>query len=526
MQGSHSTQNLSLTNETRAKLGQAVALVEQHVVSGLDPTSAVVKAAQESRLSPGHTHALARFYNTGRTALQLRDDEMDKRAGDFELADGEEAALATSDHYAEPPPVRSRPFAKVACFPEPPEPEQRPARDDRSELRRISQIKAIQHKIAGIEDRIDHEVRLVEVALDRAAGFFRKSAAPSLATVRSFLTSSGESELIPSLNEVASREPQLQKRAAVSIAVRDSSMTNAVRLLRDCYEKTATLIDSLEEHYRENAAGGKQAEALLADIPLPDQPFDIMNFDKPPPVRKIAAGGQTLLNMLTGAISGRAAATKPGPDGSAVRAYLHELDDPQHAQSLQAIRTRSAVEQLMASDPALREYHPDEVLNAVNEISRTAPQLQGAGLQNAAMVRRYLAQGNALSPDDGITTLVTPAQKATEQMMRPLPPRPEYQGPAPKSSPIRRLGDSLSAGWNFVAPQPPDAQPSPDKPKPETPPTPPATPTPGWQPGGNGGGTDPQPTDIPPATGGADPIADWLRGNDQQTPIALLGGAA
>ena len=125
-----------------------------------------------------------------------------------------------------------------------------------------------------------------------------------------------------------------------------------------------------------------------APIPLPDKPFDIMDFDKPPEARKIAGVGQTLLNMLTGAISGRAAATKPGPDGSAVRAYLHELDDRQHAQSLQAIRMRSAVEQLMAADPALRAYHPDEVLSAVNEISRTAPQLQGSSMQMAATMPR------------------------------------------------------------------------------------------------------------------------------------------
>lgn len=543
MQGLQSTPSLTLTSETRAKFDRALPLVEAYADNGLDPTSAVVKAASECGLSPGHARSLARFYNTGQSALQLRDSETEKRASGFALADGDEAAsrlgeelrktayaqMQSSEHYAEPPRPRARPFAKVAAFADPPEPVAYPVNRDRDAIREVSRIRSIQKQAQQRESQIDKAVRTLDGQLDSVAAYLWKQASPSLGTVQAFIEQSGQSDLLPICNEIRARAPYLEKRAADKLPRRTPEIAQAVAMVRECADKTAALLQQIDDHLVEDAATGKQAQEILADIPMADKPFDLMAcFDRTPEVRKVAAGGQTLVNMLTGAVSGRAAASKPGPDASAVKSYLHELDDPPHANAMQAIRTRSNVEQLMASDPALRDYHPDEVLSAFNEISRTAPQLQSNGMQMASMVRRYLSQGNALAPDDIVSNLITPAQKATEQVMRPVPARPEYPGPVPRNTPLKAFKETAGAAGTFAAQsvQSPDRPEAPDAPT--KPPADPTAPKPGWMPGSPP--TDLQPTDFDNSAGasdgsdlqpgGDDAISNWLRSGGDEDAIA------
>ena len=70
-----------------------------------------------------------------------------------------------------------------------------------------------------------------------------------------------------------------------------------------------------------------------------------------------------------------ASARKQPPAGKPTKEdqYLLQLRNPQHSAALSATRTRAALQTLMADDPVIKGYKPEEVIKAFNELSQYSP---------------------------------------------------------------------------------------------------------------------------------------------------------
>ena len=80
------------------------------------------------------------------------------------------------------------------------------------------------------------------------------------------------------------------------------------------------------------------------------------------------------------------------------RAFRLKLSNPQHMANLGAIRTRTALQELLVDDPVLSAADPEKVLTAYNELATYAPQALQSTAVMRAVLRQYL-QNNASSFD-------------------------------------------------------------------------------------------------------------------------------
>lgn len=99
---------------------------------------------------------------------------------------------------------------------------------------------------------------------------------------------------------------------------------------------------------------------------------------------------------VAGVLGGLAAGRASGgvdPNSAKFREAELAMEDPEHDQSLQKIRLRATLQNLMDYDPIIQSYDPNEVLTAFNELSQSAP----ASIDNPVMLTanlRRLLQGD------------------------------------------------------------------------------------------------------------------------------------
>jgi hypothetical protein len=78
--------SLSAADESRVMA--AIEKTADYVNGGLTPNDAIIKAAEEAQIPPGHVNLMVHAYNTGRTARQRQvGDTALEKAADFPLAD-------------------------------------------------------------------------------------------------------------------------------------------------------------------------------------------------------------------------------------------------------------------------------------------------------------------------------------------------------------------------------------------------------------------------------------------------------
>jgi len=429
-------------------LDAAVDLVE----SGSSPDTALIKAAQEHHLQPGHARLLARAFNTGRTTLQLdsSDDAMSK-AAECELADPEavakavegqakvasvtvvQAAIGVSDEYSRPPTeiIQQRKLAKMAhvAIPTLPSCQAMPKYTDDDFLKASGEAQRLWKKADNCRSILSAMVRDVEQSVSALTDRFAVIGHPSLATMQKVANVRGDKNVAVVAAELLRRRPALGKRAASTAPALTPAELAAYR----------DLVKVAEDASRLKTAQSMVSKAVASAAIRTGQLYPTMEIDTPAAAQPLANlnGYKTKVAAYTPLAFGGGVAVEKLLSGNddAVKNYTQALDDPKHNQELHAIRARTTVENLMAGDPVLSGYHPSEVMEAYNNLTASAPRLADQPLPLQAMLRRYLGQGNELAPDDiqsnlmGLDKSLTPA----EPKMRHEGGMIDWSGPANKS---------------------------------------------------------------------------------------------
>ena len=427
-----------VSTEAKNRIMQAVDQTTNLVDQGMHPTHAVLKAAQALDLSPGTGEIVAKAFNIGRTTVQREDNNDDTllKVAEFELADTEyirmhlthqqqkqaQLALEIDASYFQPPSKLKEMYhdQKVAQYAplEVVKLDALPKFDDNRFLHAASDMRKTQRKIAQSHEVIDQMSRQVERTLNDLCSLFARNGAPSVERMNKIASIKGDTALLCITKELTERRPLLAKRADVS---KSAILTDMEQLCYDklhkCAEDMLQLHAALNTHNKIVELGEarivKQARQFVNKS---DEPFcDLLDDADAETMSKMAASPLTTMAVWSSLLRnvGAMGGAKDTSNDD-INYYVAALSDPNHDRQLQAIRARTVLESLMHSDPVLSSYHPNDVVDSYNAIVGMAPRVAEHQPYLQSMMRKYLAQGKTLSPDD-IKSNVFDANKAILQ---------------------------------------------------------------------------------------------------------------
>ena len=470
--------------EARQQLDSAFDDVATAVDGGMQPTEAVIKIAKARRFGPGQGEILGRLFNTGQTTVQLfsSDDPAEKIAG-CELVDNEKvraalesqkvattyAATPVSSEYDLPPlaVIQKRAEAIMAEFVAPeihrkaaywhrnaaPDPIAPAPAVDTSLNAAVRTVAELQHKAAKASEYVSGICKEAGAAVEKFLDFMGRVDSPSQSFIKKTSIESFDPKVAnmmdrlkpffanPEGHDELTAEIPLDTRGLSERQAQGYKLAQAAAWAQHDAIEALELQEALETQLAEKIAGTLRQPGQVC---IGDDPFDDING-----LNKQAFLGSAMAGMF-GAGAGRTAVnSQSGPDPNRIRAYLHQLDNPSHAQRLNAIHARTGVEQLMATDPVLSGYHPDDVTEAYNSLVSAAPRGANQQLWLQSMMRRMLAQGGALDPDD-VGTNVIGTEKALMDNQNPrlyqqTAPPPGF--PSAPKGPMDRLQGGIDAAW-------------------------------------------------------------------------------
>ena len=79
---------------------------------------------------------------------------------------------------------------------------------------------------------------------------------------------------------------------------------------------------------------------------------------------------------------------------------VEDLGSPEHEQELQGIRNQTMLHDMIANDPVISGYDPEEVMEAYTRISEVAPRASQHRLVAQALLRKYLEQDATIDQFD------------------------------------------------------------------------------------------------------------------------------
>jgi len=429
-----------VSDDTKKKIMSAVDHTTDLVDDGLHPTDAVLKAAQVMDLSPGAGEIVAKAFNIGRTTVQREDsDDVTHKVAEFELADPEyvrdhlnkkEAAAARAadvvdDVYSAVPADLLNHYhaQKVAAMPVLPVVELTPMEQctDKAFLHTAAEIQRTQRKLARAYEDIDTATRALNARLDKLAATLTRIDAPAISRLVKIAELKGEQGVVAICNELGSRCTLLGKRADNNPnSVLSEFEQDCYKEIKACADDTATLC-TLQNQYTKLAEESTDTLVKTASefVDYADEPFGDLVLEDQEMRRKIARMPLGTVGNAVGAAIGAAMGGRYGSPANAqnfedINYYISALANPQHDRKLQTIKARTVLEGLMHMDPVLKSYHPDDVVEAYNAIVGMAPRAGDHAPYLQSMMRKYLAQGKTLAPDD-IATNVYGANKAILQ---------------------------------------------------------------------------------------------------------------
>lgn len=420
-----------ISKAAEEKLMKAIEKTAVFVNDGLSPNEAIAKAAAEDGVPPGHINLMVQAYNTGRTTRQRHDgaDTLEK-AADFPLAEASKVLeclyptkvktaaevvqqTVVSTQYSFSPtglltrrekaaraqtPVswRTMPdgteITAPAPYPSDPSTRVKKAYSDTQRLQR--EIDEARRKKANAFDRMGH-------TFHELTQYFRRPDATPIPTVREqVLLLHGEkaAQLIDTIVQVT---PSLMKLAQHKQAVLRNQLQDvdgeAYGLVSEFLDRLDTYKQLKVAHETVVKTATERSEALLR--PFVQRPGSVI--EDPPSSTKQADGGLTgwlAPIALTKQILGGSASQmqQPAPAGPANKIY-EKLTDPGHEQDLRNIRSQAMLSGLLANDPIISSYDPNEAITAFNEISEMSPRAADKQLLMQTLLRKRLQQG-ALDP--------------------------------------------------------------------------------------------------------------------------------
>lgn len=401
----------------------AIEQAAELVNTGTAPNEAIIKAAGDANIPNGQLELMVHAYNTGRTTRQRQQGEdLFEKSADFVLADigvirealypstvKTAAAVRRSEaislEYAVTPTgmlQRHEKSIKQAAARLAPRmvveaPPNLPPLDPVSVVKRAhNRVRENTRQIEESRRVRSHSFDKMAARLERLVDYFKSSGAVSYGDAcQSVETLLGPAGVLV-MQKVAFVEPRLAKQAARGLPTLPINHT-IIHMAEGLREEVVSF-QALDAAYHKTAA------ELAADSEVTLRPFvqppcnpsqsilDEVSWDKSAGISQPFAFGMAggIAKDLVAGVSNQIA---PDDDKMLARS-MRTLTDPKHEASLRNIRTQAVLQDLMANDPVVSGYDPEEVLGAFNEIGEIAPRMIDQKAMMQTLMRTRLEQGS------------------------------------------------------------------------------------------------------------------------------------
>lgn len=364
--------------------------------TGVMPDVALAKEAQAEKYGPDFINRMVEIYNTSRTLAHLKQASKADRSQDFPLAD---ASSIIQRVYGEPASTRDIEggvLGKAANYMAFRAYEEQDARFEKAAAylpdgnakfaKVVNSVRDLDQDIVNLRTKRAQIELERDQALGRAATYFRKvghrvTVADADARMRSMFGQAGKLAMDVLCESLGTLAAARSTDAPTGPKLADLA-NEPYNHLNQFVEKSAALADANRRIHE------KEDERLALKEALRER------------VKRayIVPMGVTA-GILNKALEGpKSDADKP----SAAKAF-DVASDPEYENTLRSIHAQSTLNELMATDPVIGKYDPEDVSEAYNEIARLTPvaSTQPAVLRGA--LRRYLES----SPDTSGRVLET-----------------------------------------------------------------------------------------------------------------------
>lgn len=467
---------LNLSNETRSSLLQAVDMAADLNEAGHHPTDAVKQAALALNLAPQAGALVAKAYNVGRAAVQREgSDDTHEKLADFVLADPEAveqllqsstktaADSRVSDDYSLPGDALRRHYVteKVAQLleVEPLRPKAAPLPQCRDKHARqiVGTRNRLHKKLAAARGMVDQLSRQLDASCDRLLDDLSVVGTTPLDAFAKAAEIRGDNDITALCRELGRRSPMLCKRAARPDHVLSEADLRIYRKMAEVARFAGDVRQAGQQYDQVEQLIGEQLVTTMRQVKVAAEHelFADVHADMPGMGKRALNLPFSLTPAMLGGMGASAVRGAPSQHQQTVQAYLGALDDPEHENRLHGIRARSVIEQMMAMDPVLSGYHPDDVMDAYNNVTNSAPHISEQPLLLQSMLRRYLGQGNTLDPDDIQNNLMKPELELVKARQKDVTLPETHQPPpnVPGGGMGRTLARAEGAFSDYVKPQ-------------------------------------------------------------------------
>lgn len=449
-----------LSKETEARLVSGLEKVSDLVNTGTHPTEAIYKIASELSLPAGQVKLMVHGFNNGRTLGQIRNgSSLNEKAADFDLADASEVldrmfpgeiktageqhnATSVADDYTLPPTYwmqRAQQAAKQAAAKQvvlPPMTDKKaeyPAYRDKDKQRLLADRQA--HIKAAADAKLK-KINAGYVAIGKLAELQQYFATPDcipFPEVRDnavLVKGAAAERLFKKLST-----PRLEKQASHNAQPADWT-SKPYSLVAECIKAAQEFSQAAaRQRQAEKEATEKSAEAL-APFCQPSGPRVITGSvweDQSQTKEAGTMGGIAAGSIISQGARGLIDRLGGTPPEKLVEKQVQELSDPSHEAELQTIRTQAMLNDLMANDPVISGYDPEQVIDAFNQLSQMAPRVANQRMMAQALLRKYLEQANAMDMYD--QTQVLGAERELSRMENVPGTFPTMTAMSPQQSP-------------------------------------------------------------------------------------------
>jgi hypothetical protein len=417
-----------LTKESEERLSAAIAAVRERTTHGECPNDAIVKVASDKGISAGHVRLLVRAYNNGRAVEHIKSaSSLVDKASAFPLADASVilermfptdvktpaekiAAAAVSDDYKRSPSgwlqrrelaTRKTTLTKAAAERKPSTVPSYPEYPHRAERQALSDLADLERELSDIRQTVYGDCYKVASAINAVGDYFRRPDAHNVNEVRV----NAAARYGPPGEALLTHATKFVKAAQAA----PRGHTHAVNWDAEPYALIKAAMDSM------SAFSSNREKLEKAETEFPEKKAALLRPFGLTPQRTVNAGSiweDRLLKdgasvapfMVAGVTSGmaRGLAEKvmPKTREMLVQDALQRLGSPKHEDRLREIQAQTMLHELIASDPVISGYDPEDVMEAYNNLAEVQPRAMQTRLMAQALLRKYLEQASAFDPFD------------------------------------------------------------------------------------------------------------------------------
>ena len=438
-----------LTKASERRIGASLIKVAELIENGDSPDEAIAKIASAEKIPAGHVRLMVRAYNTGRSLEHIRGhDTLEEKAAAFKLASASAvlermwptntktaAALyhdaAVSDDYSKSPDgwltrrkhARVAPMTKSAASTLEPYPTYPP----REAIKIARELQDLRRDASAARQTATGAAYAVVSTIDKVAEYFRTPYGVPF-TVAQHNASIALGPRVNKLMQKVATDKTVYKRYKDEILVKRAKVLdhpvdwNAApyTLIKAALDAVDAFADAQAKLGVAEKEGTDKRTALLRPFAVErtgdtilgsvwrEKSAALINVDVDATSKQEDGGwkglgmglGAGMGSKLTGMTADAVKSFAPAGNEELVQKSLGKLSDPEHEDKLRAIRTQGMMHELMAGDPIISGYQPQQVLRAYNHLSEIAPRAMQTRVMAQAMLRQYLEQAGAMNQFD------------------------------------------------------------------------------------------------------------------------------